>query len=187
MKIAHICKPCYNAAVLTCVTNAGGMGPGHTALIVDDYVYTFERFVAGWTSTAESGWVKIRSDAYFKKNTHRPVVVQELNFRVDPSLVYEYISLRDYDDADYLSSGVCSQEGLAAVNAGAQANRDPSGFNTPYRVAYEVQRAGFVDDVYYVFPNSGGSRRLEVVLFATFSARVFGTLREETHPPVLAW
>lgn len=187
MKIEHVCIIAKRTAVITCVSNAGGLGPEHTAVIVDGFVYTFERFLAGWTSTARSGWVKMKTADYLDINTHRPLVIQELKPTVDPSLVYEYISVRDYDDADYLSSGVCSQEAMRAISKGAGRTIHTGAWimNTPYAVARGVKNAGLVKEAYYVFPEEGQSVQQSFVTIALRSN--FGSVKKVHSPPVLTW
>jgi hypothetical protein len=46
--ITHQCIPCRRTALITCVSNAGGLGPGHTCIVVDSFIYTFERVQGAW-------------------------------------------------------------------------------------------------------------------------------------------
>lgn len=153
--IAHQCIPHMRVGLITCVTNGAGLGPGHTCIVLDGFVYTFERFLAGWNDLENSGWVKINNQSYLDQNTHRPVIIQELSPAVNASKVYEYISMSDYNDEDYILSGVCSQQAIQAISAGVGRDIAPSGADIPYTVYAAVRRSGFVSNTSYVFPTEG--------------------------------
>ena len=153
-KIEHVCKPYKRAALLTCVTNGLGIGPGHSAVILDDEVFTFERVGGAWKVSDSSGWLKIKTKDYLQKNTHRPVVIQEFGSgKMNASLVYEYIAMSDLNDEDYVSSGVCSHLAAGALSAGLPKPIDPWGLNTPYAIYVATKNSGYVSSSYYTFPN----------------------------------
>lgn len=199
MKIEHICKPCKRTAVVTCISNLKGLGPGHTAVVVDGFVYTFERVLSGWFNVEKSGWLKIGTADYFKQNTARPVVIQELATSVNASLVFEYISLQDYDDADYGTSGVCSQEAIRAIRKGTKnpVSTDWASVDTPYVVAKAMRTAGLVQATYYLWPAEtapqGGSivdqilNRAEIQLMTLAMQVHFPGVGRTNGPAVLNW
>ena len=131
--------------ILTCVTNGAGCGPGHTAIVLDDTVYSFEN-TGDWFSSGAgaSGWITAKLDAYLKKNEKRPVLLQELSEKVKPGPVEAYIKKSIADDDDYLSSGVCSSLVASAVNAGFTAGFNPFGVDTPWSVYHLAKKKGIV-------------------------------------------
>ena len=143
--------------ILTCVTNLNGSGPGHTAIAVDNTVYSFEN-TGDWFSFGgnnASGWITADLDAYLKKNAHRPVILQTLNEKVKPDPVLGFIRGSMASDDDYLSSGVCSSLVSSAINAGLTGGFNPSGVDTPWKV-YNLARAkGIVADEQGVWPGAG--------------------------------
>ena len=132
--------------ILTCVTNGAGCGPGHTAIVLDDTVYSFEN-VGDWFSKGgnnASGWVTAKMADYLKKNEARPVLLQELSEKVRPQPVEDYIKKSIASDDDYLSSGVCSSLVASAVNAGFTAGFNPFGVDTPRNVYHLAKQKGIV-------------------------------------------
>jgi hypothetical protein len=179
---------------LTCVTNAGGIGPGHSAVILDDEVFTFERVGGAWRVSDSSGWLKIKTKDYLQKNTHRPVVIQEFSTaKMNASLVYEYIAMSDLNDEDYLSSGVCSHLAVAALSAGLPKEIDPWGLNTPHAIYVATKNSGYVTSSYYTYPNldtwngilaEAAEGQAQLQLIQDFQPEC--TRRKEP-PPVLSW
>jgi hypothetical protein len=183
----HQCTVCHRAALLTCITNAGGLGPGHSCLAIDGYVYTFERVGGAWLRP-DSGWLQIRTKDYLDRNAHRPVVVQELDpARTDATAIHDYITLSDAEDADYLSSGLCSQQAAKALSAGLGVSVDPWGLDSPYRIYSFVKHSGCVAKSYYTFPDRDEYTPLngrKMILYNLY------TPEWQTHlssPTILAW
>ena len=132
--------------ILTCVTNGAGCGPGHTAIVIDDLVYSFEN-AGDWFSKGgnnASGWITAKLADYLKKNEKRPVLLQELNEKVRPGPVEAYIKKSIAEDDDYLSSGVCSSLVASAINAGYSAGFNPFGVDTPWKVYHHAKQKGIV-------------------------------------------
>ena len=181
-----ICKISHHAALLTCVSNFLGVGPGHSAVVIDDHVFTFERVIGAWRVSNSSGWLQIKTRDYLKINTHRPVVVQELSTgKTDATAIYEYISLSDSKDEDYLSSGVCSQQAARALSAGLGLNINPWGFNTPHAIYMGVKQSGVVSKSYHTFPERGAYH-----FYAKNQLHNWYRPECEIHldpPPVLSW
>ena len=165
-------------ALLTCVTNFAGVGPGHSAVVIDDHVFTFERVAGGWWDP-DSGWVRYTTQAYLKINTWRPVVPMELNPALcNANAVYDYIAQSERDDDDYGGSGVCSQQAAAAISAGLGRDINPWGFNTPVAVATAVKNCGAVSSSYYTFPDAGDGSKLTPAQSRAMAA-LFYAFRDE--------
>jgi hypothetical protein len=82
------------------------------------------------------------------------VVIQQLDpGRTDATAIQAYIAASDAADADYLSSGVCSQQAAQALSSGLGLAVDPVGMDTPYRVYSFLKRSGCVQVSYYTFPD----------------------------------
>ncbi len=155
--------------ILTCVTNAGGVGPGHSAVCVSSNTHTFEDVGGAWFQDG-SGWLQFDYKAYLKKNTHRPVLLQTIPTAVG-SYVVEYIDKSKKRDDDYLGSGVCSQQVAKAVNYGLpkDVNFDPKGFDTPFAGYHCAQRLSVVSTEEYLWPDrhsigEGTRKRIEEIL-----------------------
>lgn len=128
--------------IMTFVTNGGGVGPGHSAIAFDDTVYSFEA-VGDWFNS-QSGWITVNYDDYVEKNAWRPIILQTLSPKVSPKKARAYIQKSMLNDDDYLSSGVCSSQVAAAVDAGTTVPFDPDGIDTPNRLYGKARRAGLV-------------------------------------------
>ena len=145
----------HRIAILTCVSNVSGVGPGHSALVVGDMVWTFEQM----KGPMDSGWLIIDLKSYLKKNEHRPVVVQELSEKVNPSKALRYVSKSISRDDDYATSGVCSSQVASAIEAGTVETKvkfNPKGIDTPRNVYLLAKRRGLVKRTYYYWPGAGG-------------------------------
>lgn len=185
--IQPVCINCRRAALLTCVSNGANIGgPGHSAVILDDYVYTFEASLGGWLSVTESGWFQVRTADYLKANTWRPIVIQELSeTQVNATAIRGYISRSDDNDEDFISSGVCSQQAAKALSAGIGAAVDPWGMNIPYLVYRYIKNSGLVVNAYYTFPDVNG--------YHFYPKNTLHNLywpeceRRRDPPPVLSW
>ncbi|QQS12526.1 MAG: hypothetical protein IPK81_24170 [Rhodospirillales bacterium] len=188
-----ICKVCRRAALLTCVTNLGGIGPGHSAIVLDSTVYTFENVRGSWFVSGSSGWREVSAAAYFAENVHRPVVVQELDAgAVDASAIHAYIVESDLGDADYLSSGVCSQQAINAISAGVKGGIGVWGPNFPWEVYKAVQSSGLVSSGYYTFPWRDRPKGCNPVAVGLCLSQLNMAYRPENNtrkepPPVLKW
>lgn len=132
--------------ILTFVTNFDGVGPGHSAVAVDNTVYTFEDVGNGWLQPG-SGWKILDYDTYLKANSHRPVLAQTIT-QSNASLVTEYVKKSIANDDDYLGlgSGVCSTQVSKAVNYSLPhgVDFDPKGFDTPFGVYWCARRLRIV-------------------------------------------
>ena len=179
---------CSRAALLTCVTNCQGLGPGHTAIVIDGFVYSFEKFIGAFNVSKSSAWVQFHTKDYLEANRHRPVIIQELKpERTDATRIHDAIAASDLADTDYLSSGVCSQQAAVALSAGLKLNVNPWGMDTPHNIYRFVKSVGAVAEEYYTFPDEArypwfGGKKLAmwVNFWDTWS-------RKETPPPILAW
>lgn len=118
-------------SLLTCVTNAGGMGPGHSCIEVNGTVFSFQNPDYGEDN---SGWLQFSRTDYLRRNRHRPVITQVLNSQVSDGLTLRYINASITDDDDYLSSGVCSSQAANAIGAGSGERFNTPGIDTPYDI-----------------------------------------------------
>ena len=186
--MAIVPRAARRAALLTCVTNAGGIGPGHSAVVVDSFVYTFERFLAGWVATTTSGWLQIPTRDYLDMNRHRPVVVQELAAsKANATAILKYIADSDASDADYLSSGVCSQLAAQSLSAGLPIKVDPLGLNFPWQVYHFLKYSGMLSDAYSTFPDGifyGDFNGRNLQLYNIYYPE---SQRQLENPGILAW
>ena len=186
-------KICRRAALLTCVTNAGGMGPGHSAVVVDDQVFTFEIAAGGRPASSTSDWLKYKSEKYLEINTWRPVVVMELKpAMVNATAVHDFIMQSDTDGATYGGNGrLCSHLAAEAIGAGLGRDIDPTGLNTPIAVATFVKNTGAVSSSYFTFKDAGdGSNLTPAQTFAMLHlARAFPDEfhRRREPPGILKW
>lgn len=138
-------------AILTLVSNASGLGPGHSALAIANDVYTFEEIAGAYGDS----WLILRVRDYLQKNEHRPVVVQELNDSVNRTALMRYLQKSIQRDDDYLGSGVCSSQVANAIDAGTTKRFNPIHVDTPRRVYELAKAAGIVARTYYYWPGEG--------------------------------
>jgi hypothetical protein len=146
--------------ILTFVTNFDGVGPGHSAVAVDNKVYTFEEVRSGWFQSG-SGWKILDYDQYLKANAHRPVLAQTIKAS-NGFLIAEYVSKSINNDDDYVGSGVCSTQVSKAVNYSLPKgiDFDPKGFDTPFGVYYCARRLSLVTSEEYTWANRSTLRVL---------------------------
>jgi len=142
-------------AILTLVGNtSGGKGPGHTAVVIDGTVHTFENY-GDWVSRPskeKSGWLAISTKAYLAKNTKRPVIVQEMKpGSVSANKVLAYVKKSTKNDDDYIGSGVCSSQVANGIDAGTTATFNPKGVDTPFKVFQLAERQGLADKTYLIW------------------------------------
>lgn len=188
----QIVRSYRRAALLTCVVNYGGMGPGHTAIVLDDQVFTFEKVWGSYLVSDSSGWRQVDLAAYLAENTYRPVVVQELASTCDPDKVYNYIYTSDLGDADYGSSGVCSQQAVNAISAGVTGGIGVWGPNFPWEVYMAVKFSGHVTSSYYTFPDQDRPKGSNPVAIGLALAHLNIKYRPENKtrkepPPIASW
>lgn len=140
-------------AILTCVGNdSDGTGPGHTSLIVGNTTYSFEALFA------HTAWKSWPTRVYVGMNTHRPLVIQELNrHKVDGQKVLKYIQITGAVGLDYLSAGVCSQQASFALSNGTVGGFDPRGFDTPWNVYAHAANRNLASDTYVIWSGSSGA------------------------------
>jgi hypothetical protein len=145
-----------NVRILTCVTNGQGIGPGHTALAVENTVYSFENIADIFSIITEnSGWKTFGYSAYMKQNSFRPVLIQKLTIKCNPDYLLEYIDKSIKRDDDYGSSGVCSTLASKAINYALPEEIvfDPKGIDTPFGVYHCARRLGLVLGETYEWPD----------------------------------
>lgn len=171
-------KSCKRLAVLTCVTNDGRVGPGHTAIVLDSTVYSFEGLT---TNSKQSSWKVIPVKRYLASNTHRPVVVQELKKTMDPAAVYQFIYKDDQSGADYGVNGLCSQRAALALSAASTLVVDPVGMNTPYNLYSFLETMGVVRDRYHI----GNPGKLAKVFLSMRCSAAAASQRKPV--PILTW
>ena len=177
---------CQRAALLTCVSNYKGVGPGHSAIVLDGYAYSFERVVGSWFVGKESGWLQAKTRDYLDANTHRPVIIQELDPGLtDATRIHDYIATSDLGDTDYGSSGVCSQQAASALSAGLRVSVNPWGMDTPHNIYRFLKASGAVAKTYYTFPEQDAAwwcsgTKMQMMLYYTPGTR-------EPSPPILTW
>lgn len=124
------------AALLTCVSNNGQYGPGHSAVIVDNFAHNFQG-VLGRVRTSLSAWVSFANPKYLRQNVHRPVVIQELTPGiVNATAIANYIHASMARDDDYIGSGVCSQQAILAISAGCPGDINPLGVWVQYTMEH---------------------------------------------------
>jgi hypothetical protein len=144
-------------AILTCITNGVVINsPGHSALIADDKVYTFENLMGGALSS-NSGWSIVKTTDYLKLpgNVIRPIVIQELDMqKVNAGKALAYIEASIANDEDYLGSGVCSTQAASALSAGVAGGFDPWGVDTPHSVYALAKERMLVSRAYYIWDSS---------------------------------
>ena len=153
--------------LLTLVSNAGGVGPGHSAISINDIVHTFE-VPPHQTIGPGTGWDKFKMGDYLRRNAHRPVYIQTLKTEVDPGRTYSYV-VNSTDD--YGINGVCSQQVALAVDHGWMLGTfDPVGIDTPYKVYHHARRKRLVQSESRVWP---GRDSLPVGVRAALEAVIF--------------
>lgn len=137
--------------ILTFVTNFDGVGPGHSAVAVENTVYTFEDVGSGWLQPG-SGWKILDYNAYKSANTHRPILAQTIT-QANPQLIIDYVNKSIANDEDYIGSGVCSTQVSKAVNYALPkgVDFDPKGFDTPFGVYYCARRLSIVASEEYTW------------------------------------
>ena len=143
-------------AILTLVGNTeSGAGPGPTAIVVDNMVYSFEN-AGDWfshPSRERSGWKSFTTRSYLAANSFRPVIVQELNpSTVNANAVMRYIRGSIAADDDYMGSGVCSSQVSNAVDAATRRTFNPRGVDTPYKVFQLARSQGLASATYLIWP-----------------------------------
>ncbi|MFT5523424.1 MAG: hypothetical protein ACI9G1_005641 [Pirellulaceae bacterium] len=136
--------------LITCVTNAGGFGPGHSALAINGTVYSFQE-TSNYGSSG-SGWLVIGLDKYLSQNEERPVILQELTSAVDSGKVLQYINKSRADDDDYATSGVCSSQAASAIESGYSSSFNTWGIDKPYEIYQLAKDKGIVREETLTWP-----------------------------------
>jgi hypothetical protein len=130
-----------NLRIVTCVTNAGGVGPGHTALWVDNQIYSFE--LMGHAN----GWLVQNASTYLNNegNSNRPVIAQTLNGNVNAQTVLNSLRAEAAEWFEqYSATNVCSMRASANLDTGASNGFNPSGVDTPYGVYWHAWNKHYV-------------------------------------------
>ncbi|MBT0958319.1 hypothetical protein IV417_13075 [Alphaproteobacteria bacterium KMM 3653] len=130
-----------SVSLITCVTNAGGVGPGHSCLDISGTVYTFEGIDYGGDASA---WRTFSLLNYLQQNEHRPVIVQRLIGAVDTAKALKYISSSTANDDDYGGSGVCSSQAASAIEAAWGNDFNTFGVDKPYEIYDLAKTKGIV-------------------------------------------
>ncbi|MDD3444065.1 MAG: hypothetical protein PHS60_01535 [Zavarzinia sp.] len=151
-----------SVAIMTFVTNGGGIGPGHSAVAVGNTAYTFENVGGGWLQSG-SGWLAKDLKTYMKANEHRPILMQYMSAQVVPGYVVEYVEKSTKNDDDYIGSGVCSTQVSKAINYALPQSVifDPKGFDTPFGVFHCARRMGLAVREEYFWPGKAKMPVLE--------------------------
>ncbi len=137
-----------SVSILNLVGNfaRGGIGYGHTAIIVDQTVWSFEKITG-------SGWIQRDVESYVRLNRSRPVVRQDLfRSQVDPQKVHNYLKASNESGDGYGTSGVCSSQVSNAIDAGTTTEFNPFGIDEPVEVFHSARRAGIVKKVTVIAP-----------------------------------
>lgn len=177
-------------ALLTAVGNGSGRltnGPGHSALIVDNEVWTFEDFPRVDGST--SGWIVSPTTLYLGKplNLSRPIIIQELSpSAVNFSKAMDYIQRSTWADEDYIGSGVCSQQSAAALAVAVTGGFDPRGVNTPRAVHDLAKSRGLASKTYYIWDTNKTPPADVSVLVSELSRYYYG-VKPTTGQDVRTW
>lgn len=137
--------------LITCVTNAGGVGPGHSAIAINGTVYSFEQ--AGDIGSGSSGWLVVSLNRYLSMNTHRPVILQELTDQVSEGKALKYITQSISEDDDYLGSGVCSSQAASAIDAAYSGDFNTWGVDKPYEIYQLAKELGIVANERMTWPD----------------------------------
>jgi hypothetical protein len=135
-------------AILTLVSNAAGYGPGHSAIVVQGTVYSFEQIKGPFGDS----WLVMPVKEYLAINEHRPVLVQELSEKVSAPDVVRYIENSANADDDYATSGVCSSQVGSAIEEGWGQPFNPSGPDTPASIFEMAKNKGIVSRTYSYWP-----------------------------------
>lgn len=135
--------------ILTCVTNGGGYGPGHTALVIGQTVWSFEQLVG------ITGWKKFAVSDYMAANAERPVILQTLNEKVDGQQVLDWLKWDEWKPWNKYGPNVCSQRASSALAEGASSGFDPKGYDTPYGVYWHAWDKTYVQVEKCVWASQG--------------------------------
>ncbi|MCA9756682.1 MAG: hypothetical protein KDA27_12835 [Candidatus Eisenbacteria bacterium] len=172
-------------AILTMVGNTRyGRGPGHTAIAIDDKVYSFGdiSICLGNDGVYSSGWIEMGVRDYIAQNSWRPVVVQELSAsKVDARDVFRHIQRCADREDEHLGSGDGSSRAALAVEAGMAAPFDRAGIDTPYKLYQLAKYRGIVSQAYYYW---GCTQRKGE---GEFKLSVFYRETENPTPAICQW
>lgn len=137
-------------AVMFMLGNAGGVGPGHSALVVGSDVYSFEDI--GF-HVGDSWRILSTREFILQKNRTRPAIVQELSSAVQlkPLMAFLVESIQAGDL--WAVDGFCSDLAAVAVSRGTLGRYVPRGILPPHELFRQLQRAGLVSRSYYYWPD----------------------------------
>ncbi len=160
--------------------------PGHSALAVDEAVFTFENMIpsvtkaavsvvfpagARWIKTG-SGWKEANLGTYVLDNAFRPIIFQDITKSVDSAKIVGYVKgSKDGGDL-YGPDGVCSTHTSNAIAAALRTGRfNPRGLDTPNKVYLEVEKLSLASSttVKWAKPKSKGEDFYKKVLEVTSS------------------
>ncbi|BCW87269.1 hypothetical protein sos41_03980 [Alphaproteobacteria bacterium SO-S41] len=141
-----------SVGIITCVTNASGYGPGHTALWVGGTVYTFEAM------NSYNAWLVMPASEYaaLSGNRKRPLVYYKLNGRVDGAKLGQYLRDEAAEWFERYGPSVCSQRASVALNEAAFGGFDPKGYDTPYGVYWHAWNRQMVEEWWCVWKDPEG-------------------------------
>ncbi len=140
-------------SLVTCVTNAGGLGPGHSCIDINGTVYSFQGIDYGGNKSA---WVQFARSKYLARNAHRPVIFQKLTSAVADGKVQRYILASIADDDDYATSGVCSSQAANAIESGIPGTFNTWGVDTPYDIYDLAKKKRIVSAESFHWPGESG-------------------------------
>jgi hypothetical protein len=130
-----------SVGIITCVTNASGYGPGHTALWVNSKVYSFEQM------SSYNAWLVMDAQKYadLPGNKKRPLIYFKLNGHVDGGALDQYLRDEASEWFERYGPSVCSQRASVALNEATFGGFDPKGYDTPFGVYWCAWRRQVVE------------------------------------------
>ncbi|RYF80260.1 MAG: peptidoglycan-binding protein [Comamonadaceae bacterium] len=160
--------------------NAGGLGPGHSLVVVGNDVYSYEGHGFG----SGGGWQFFNTRQYLMQmNPGRPALVQELNdgVKFGPMAAYLVESLQRGDL--YLIDGVCSSQAAVAIGKGSGSRYNPVGTVLPKNLFDQLARANLVSRTYYYWPSEPAGLLAAGRGLSPAQAVLIGRLQRE-HPGI---
>lgn len=133
--------------IITCVTNASGYGPGHTALWVGGKVYSFELM------SSYNAWLVMPAQDYanLPGNRKRPLVYFKLNGHVNATKLNDYLVAEASEWFERYGPSVCSQRASVALDSAIASGFDPKGYDTPFGVYWCAWRKQIVEEWWAVW------------------------------------
>lgn len=139
-------------SLITVITNSGGMGPGHSAIAINQTVYSVE---LGNINPNKSAWLVIALERYKSHVNNRPLIYQNLNSKVSMSRTMDYIRKSDQRDDDYFTNGVCSSQAGSAIEAGLGPGNTFNaqwGFDSPFSIFELAYQREIVASTHFEWP-----------------------------------